>query len=272
MSARIATIAMQKGGVGKTTSTINLARAAAVYHGAAVLVVDFDPQGNTTSTLAADEVTPDQLSIADAVLGEATLGEVVVPSIWDGIALAPAGETLAVAEGRIAASTAGREHRLRKALEPVLEDYDLVLIDNAPSLGLLLVNALTAAHMAVLVAEADQWSADGLAMLQHTIAGVIEYSNPRLDIAGVLINRWRRTTTANELAEEITEGVAAHFPGVPVWLDRRVPLWQPIVDYIQAGKGLDEGPARLRTLAADTYGPIAGELLGIGRTAAEVAS
>ncbi|TDX84947.1 ParA family protein [Amycolatopsis arida] len=272
MSARIVAVAMQKGGVGKTTSTINLARAAAVFHRARVLVVDFDPQGNTTSTLAAEDVTPDQLTIADAILGEATIGEVVVPSIWDGIGidLAPAGETLAVAEGRIAASTAGREHRLRKALEPVLDEYDLVLIDNAPSLGLLLVNALTAAWRAVLVAEADQWSADGLAMLQHTIAGVIEYSNPQLDIAGVLINRWRNTTTAVELAEEITEGVARHFPGVPVWLDRRVPLWQPIVDYIQAGRGLDEGPARLRTLAADTYGPIAGELLG--RTAAGVAS
>lgn len=264
-SARVAAVAMQKGGVGKTTSTINLARAAAVYHGAKVLVVDFDPQGNCTSTLAADEVAPDQVTVADTVLPDTdvTLADVTVPTIWHGVDLAPAGETLATAEARIAAAPAGREHRLRKALAPALGDYDLVLIDNAPALGLLLVNALTAADKAVLVAEADQWSADGLALLRKTIGMVSEYANPNLQVAGVMINRWRNTATASELADEITEGVAAHFPDTPVWLDRRVPLWQPIVDYMHAGRGLDEGPVRLRLLAETTYRPIAGELLGV---------
>ena len=269
MTARVVAVAMQKGGVGKTTSTINLARAAAVYHGARVLVVDFDPQGNTTSALAADELEPDQVTVADAVVPDADvdLRDVLVPTIWENVTLAPAGETLATAESRIAASTAGREHRLRKALAPVLADYDLVLIDNAPSLGLLLVNALTAADSTVLVAEPDQWSADGLALLRKTIAGVVEYSNPRLSVAGVLINRWRNTSTAAELADEIADGVEEHFPGTPVWLDRRVPLWQGIPDHVLAGVGLDEGPARLRALAETTYRPIAADLLGVGVSA-----
>ncbi len=265
MTARVVAVAMQKGGVGKTTSTINLARAAAVYHGAKVLVIDFDPQGNTSSALAADELDPDQVTVADAVVPDTDvdLRDVLVPTIWENVTLAPAGETLATAESRIAASTAGREHRLRKAVSGLLDDYDLVLIDNAPSLGLLLVNALTAADSTVLVAEPDQWSADGLALLRKTIVSVVEYSNPRLRVAGVMINRWRNTATAAELADEIVAGVEKYFPGTEVWLDRRVPLWQGIPDHVLAGVGLDEGPARLRALAETTYRPIAADLLGV---------
>lgn len=264
---RVVAVAMQKGGVGKTTTTINLARAAAVAHGARVLVIDLDPQGNTTSSLAEEPPAPDQVTIADALVpqGGVALDEVIVPTVWGGVELAPAGETLAAAESQIAALTAGREHRLRKALEPVAGRYDLVLIDNAPSLGLLLVNALTSAHRAVLVAEPDQWSADGLALLRKTITGVVEYSNPRLSVAGVLLNRVRPTATASELVDEITTGVRAQFPGVPVWTSRQVPLWQGIPDHVTAGRGLDEGPPKLRALAADVFGPVAGELLGVGR-------
>jgi chromosome partitioning protein len=260
----VAAVVMQKGGVGKTTCTICAARAARVYHEARVLVVDFDPQGNTTSTLARDEVLPDQLTIADVVLPEpdASIDEVIVPTVWDGVDLAPGGITLAAAEKRILASEHGREHRLRKALAPALGEYDLVLIDNAPALGMLLVNALTASDKVLFVVQADQWSADGLALLRTTLDGVIEYSNPRLEIAGTIVNQWRHTGSHQELAEEITTGMARHFPGVPVWLDRKIPLWQGIPDHVLAGKGLDEGPTKLRVLAKDTFQPITAELLG----------
>lgn len=262
--AMTAATVMQKGGPGKTTMTICTARAARVYHGARVLVVDFDAQGNTTSTLAAEPVATDQLTIADAVLPEpeATIDEVIVPTVWDGVDLAPGGPGLSAAERRIIASEHGREHRLRKALLPVLDRYDLVLIDNAPALGVMLVNALTAAHRALLVVEADQWSADGLSLLRNTLDGVLEYSNPHLTVTGTIVNKWRHTGSHSDLADEITTGMAKHFPGVPVWLDRRVPLWQGIPDHIWAGKGLDEGPIKLRTLAEDTFQPIAGDLLG----------
>jgi chromosome partitioning protein len=263
--ATITSVVMQKGGVGKTTCCVCTARAAAVYHAARVLVVDFDPQGNTTSTLAAENVEPDQLTVADAVLPTpaARLPEVIVPSIWPGVHLAPGGANLSAAERHILAAEHGREHRLRKALEDVAGDYDLILIDNAPALGMLLINTLTAAHQALLVVEADQWSADGLALLRTTLDGVLEFNNPQLLVAGTIVNKWRRTGTHAELADEISDGMHRHFPGVPVWLDRRIPLWQGIPDHLLAGKGLDEGTSRLRALAQDTFRPITAELLGV---------
>lgn len=265
MAATVTAVAMQKGGVGKTTCTICAARAASTYHHARVLVVDLDPQGNSTSTLAKDPVEPGQLTIADAVIPDAdtNIGDVIVPTEWEGVDLAPGGESLAIAEQRILATQQGREHRLRRALKPVLGDYDLILIDNAPALGQLLVNALTASNKAILVVEADQWSADGLSLLRKTLNGVVEYSNEHLTVAGTIVNRWRRTGTQSELLAEITEGMQAHFPGVPVWTDRVVPLWQGIPDHLLAGRGLDEGPAKLRAMNADTFVPIAGDLLEV---------
>jgi|SRR5215218_169612 len=261
----VCAVVMQKGGVGKTTCTICLARAAAVYHGARVLVVDLDPQGNTTSALARERVARDQLTVADAILPNAdvTLDEVIVASVWRGVDLAPGGRGLAAAERRIVAADHGREQRLREVLAPVRARYDLVLVDNGPSLGLLMVNALAAADVALMVVEATQWSADGLGLLRGTLDGVIRYENPLLRVAGALVNRWRGTAAEVELAAEIASGMATHFPGVPVWLSRRVPLWQAIPDHVLAGKGLDEGPARLRILAEDVFGPIAGELLAV---------
>lgn len=261
--AIVTSVAMQKGGVGKTTMTICTARAAMIYHGKKVLVVDFDPQGNTTSTLARDPVESDQLTVADAIIPspDATIDEVIVPTVWDGVDLAPSGESLQAAERRIVAAEHGREHRLAEALEPVLDSYDLVLIDNAPALGMLLVNALTAADKALLVMEADQYSADGLALLRKTLDGVMRYSNPRLQIAGTIVNKWRHTGSHQELAAEIRDGMAAHFPDVPLWLERRIPLWQGIPDQLLAGRGLDEGPTRLRVLAEDTFRLVAADLL-----------
>lgn len=263
---RATSVVMQKGGVGKTTMTVCVARAARVYHGARVLVVDLDPQGNVTSTLAAEEVAPDQITVADAILPtpDAAISEVIVPTVWDGVDLAPGGPNLQAAERHIDASQHGREHRLRQALKSIRGEYDLVLIDNAPALGTLLVNSLTAADQALLVVEADQWSADGLALLRTTLDGVMEFSNPALRTVGTIVNKWRNTTTSRELAEEITEGMNRHFPGVSVWLDRRVPLWQGIPDHVLAGKGLDEGPVRLRSLADAVFRPIAGDVLGVG--------
>jgi len=265
MAATVTSVVMQKGGVGKTTCAICSARAASVYHQARVLVVDLDPQGNTTSTLAADDLAADQVGVADTILPntDVDMREVIVPTVWPGVDLAPGGPALQAAERHIDASQHGREHRLRKALGSVLNEYDLVLIDNAPALGTLLVNSLTAANQALLVVEADQWSADGLALLRTTLDGVVEFSNPQLSTVGTIVNKWRHTTSSRELADEIADGMGHHFAGVPVWLDRRIPLWQGIPDHVLAGKGLDEGPAKLRTLAADTFKPISGDLLGV---------
>lgn len=263
-NARVVALANQKGGVGKTTATLCLARAANVYHDARVLVVDMDSQGNTSSTLLTEPIG-DGITVADVLVpgSDVQLREVIVPSIWGGVDLAPGGETLATAEQKIAGEPFGREHRLREALATVREDYDLVLIDNAPALGLLLVNSLTAADAAVLVTEAHRWSADGLALLGKTLAGVRAYHNPQLEIVGTVVNKWRGTGNEARTAEDLIDGMGRHFPDVPIWMQYRIPLWVGITDALDSGIGLDEGPAKLRVLADDTFRPIAGHLLGV---------
>lgn len=256
--ALVVTLGLQKGGVGKTTSTCNTARAAA-RRGLRTLVVDMDPQGNTTSTLAAEEVGDDQQGIADVIAPrpDATLVEVIVPTIWAGVDLAPAvSAPLTEAEKRIAAADYGREHRLAEALTPAAGRYDLVLIDTPPALGMLTINALAASDLVVVVAEADQWSADGLAMFRTTVEGVRAYSNHRLRWSGVLVNRWRGTRDEAELLDEF----AAHFPEAQVWPER-IPLWVGVKTTLNAGLGLDEArEARLRLLA-DAYDAVVGRLL-----------
>lgn len=266
--ARVVCAAMQKGGVGKTTSVINLARAAAVA-GYQTLVIDLDPQGNSTDALAADDLPQDQISIADAILPpdavpaehRVSLRDVIVPTIWAGVELAPvtSSAALARAERLIQSSTEGREYRLRQALKDEMGNYDLVLIDNAPSLGLLMVNALAADpqdEKVLVVMEADRWSTTGLVRLRSAIQSAQEYTNPGLKWGGVLISRWRGT--ADEKAK--LADVAGHFPDAEVWASpedtsRCVPLWVGIKQAINAGIGLDQADdVRLRVLADQVYG------------------
>ncbi|MEU2258559.1 AAA family ATPase [Nocardia xishanensis] len=266
-SGRIVAIANQKGGVGKTVSEICLARAAQHDFGAKVLVVDMDPQGNLTTALSQDPIASDDVTVADAISpgSGVLLREVIVSTIWEGIDLAPGGGNLSVADQKLSAAQWGREHGLREALAPVAGDYDLVLIDNAPSLlGQLLINSLTAAGKVVLVTEADTWSNNGLAQLGRTIAGVRAYHNPSLEIVGTVVNKWQGTTLNKDSAEDLTTGMAKHFPGVPVWDDAKIPHWTGIKTSIDNGVPLDQSrTTKLRVLAADVYRPLAGRLLGV---------
>lgn len=255
MRAKIIAAAMQKGGVGKTTTVCNLARAAA-QRGHQVLVVDLDPQGNTTDALAADELPPDVVSIADAVLPNATvpLDEVLVPTVWERVTLAPvtSNGSLARADQMIASERMGGERCLQLALEPVVDRFDLVLIDNAPALGTLLVNALTASHQVLVVMEAHRWAETGLAQLGVTVDKARRFYNPDLTYAGIVISKWRNTLDErNRLAE-----VVQLFPQAPVFPDR-IPLWADISRTLNQGFGLDDtrNPTRLRVLA-EAYGRI----------------
>ena len=263
--AVVVAVANQKGGVGKSTCTICVARAAHRHHGARVLICDMDPQGNVTSALARERLAADEVTLADAITpdSDVALREVIVPTIWDGIDLAPGGATLSLADKKLTAAEFGREHRLREALQPVRPDYDLVIIDNPPSLlGQLLINSLTAAARVVLVTEADRWSGDGLVLLGKTIAGVRSYHNQQLEIVGTIVNKWRGTASNTRDAEDITTGMARHFPGVPVWMEHRIPLWTGIKDHIDDGIALDESKTtKLRVLADDVFAPIATHLL-----------
>lgn len=255
--ARVVTCAMQKGGVGKTTSVINLARAA-MRLGWKVLVIDFDPQGNSTDALSVEQLPDTSVSVADTVLPDdpTAMRDVIVETIWDGVALAPvtSSDALTKAERLIQASDEGREYRLAEALEPVRENYDLLLIDNAPALGLLLGNALAASDDVLVVMRAERWSTQGLVRLRKTIRRAQRYSNPQLGWAGVLISKWRDT------ADEHTKlaDIAQHFPDTEVWANAEdtskvIPEWVNIMNTINAGHGLDEAKdARLRVLG-ETY-------------------
>lgn len=262
--ARVVAAAMQKGGVGKSTSVINLARAARQL-GLRVLVVDLDPQGNTTDALSVGTLPEGSVSIADPLLPDSavppgtaatSIREVIVETIWDGVDLAPvtSSDALTRAERLIQASEEGREHRLAEALDPVRAEYDLVLVDNAPALGLLLGNALAAADDVLVVMRAERWSTQGLVRLRKTIRRAQRYSNPNLGWAGVLISKWRGTEDERAKLGDI----AAHFPDAEVWASaedtsRVIPEWVDIMRLVNAGQGLDESSsARLRVLS-DTY-------------------
>lgn len=262
--ALVTALCNQKGGVGKTTSTINLARAASLL-GLVVLVVDLDPQGNTTSTLAADELGEHDIGVADAITpnAESMLAQVVVPTIWERVSLAPTPNTAALseAESNVNSMRFGREKQLASALEPVLGDYDLILIDNTPSLGLLLINALAAADFGLVVTQPEQWSADGLAELGETIALVQQYHNSKLRRLGPLINGKRRSSHHDRIVEKIVE-----YYGASTWAadDEIIPLRAPISDYILAGLGLDQGKEAWMRFLAQTYGQFVHRMLQEG--------
>lgn len=240
MSAQIIALCNQKGGVGKSTTTFHLARAAA-QRGLKVLVVDLDPQGNLTDGIAAEPVADDQVGLADVLStrAEETLQDVIVPSIWAGVDLVPtAGDTLASVGEELVIAGAGRESRLRKALATVATDYDLVLVDCAPSLDQLTINGLTAADRAMIVTQSKKWSLDGLAKLLRTIESVQEHYNPELQVAGVLVNQHEGRTVAGQtwLDELQAAAEARNFTVLTPPIPKRV----VIADATEASTALDE--------------------------------
>jgi chromosome partitioning protein len=194
----------QKGGVGKTTSTINLG-AALTEHGRRVLLVDFDPQGALSVGLG---VQPHQLdrTIYDVLMeSSVTLDDVLLKTNVPGMDLVPSNIDLSAAEVQLVNEVA-REQTLARALAPALPDYDLVLIDCQPSLGLLTVNALTAADGVIIPLECEFFSLRGVALLIDTIEKVRERLNPRLHIEGILATMYdSRTVHGREVFARVVE-------------------------------------------------------------------
>lgn len=202
MSAKIIAICNQKGGVGKTTVTAGLAEVLSQRLNQRVLLVDVDPQFNTTSTLGVidaeftlndvmaggegGEVIPGVMADAAVQAGPTWQADADKSQEWPTVQVVSSERSLA---GREQDQMMGREHRLRIALDGATEDYDIVLLDCPPSLGQLTINALVAAHAALLVTEPRAASVEGLSEIIKTLGSVRQLFNPDLSLAGIIVNR-----------------------------------------------------------------------------------
>jgi chromosome partitioning protein len=203
-NARVIAMCNQKGGVGKTTTTINLGAALAEY-GRKVLLVDFDPQGSLSVGLGLNPHDM-ELTVYNLLMQpDVDIDEVIVPSGIDGMDLLPSNIDLSAAEVQLVHEVA-REQTLQRVLAPALADYDVVLVDCQPSLGLLTVNALTASHGVIVPLECEYFALRGVALLKNTIEKVQQRLNPSLEVDGVLGTMFDgRTLHSREVMERLVD-------------------------------------------------------------------
>ncbi|MBE3572136.1 MAG: ParA family protein [Moorella humiferrea] len=203
---RVIAIANQKGGVGKTTTAVNLS-AFLAQEGKKVLLIDIDPQGNATSGLGIDRAGIKHC-IYDVIINEAPIAATIIPTSVAGLNLVPATIELAGAEVELVTAIA-REKKLRNALQGIKEKYDYIIIDCPPSLGLLTLNALTAAEGVLIPIQCEYYALEGLGQLLNTIKLVTRHLNPDLKIEGVVLTMFDPRTN---LSMQVVDEVKNHFP------------------------------------------------------------
>ncbi|MDR3551783.1 MAG: AAA family ATPase [Clostridia bacterium] len=252
---KVTAIANQKGGVGKTTTAVNLS-AALGEAGKKVMLVDIDPQGNATSGLGVNKRTV-QKSSYDLLSAGMPANEIILHTRYQNVDLIPSNISLAGAEIELV-DAADREEKLKRALVPVREDYDFILIDCPPSLGIITLNALVAADTLLVPAQCEFYALEGLSQLMATVRTVKRLYNPSIDIEGVLLTMYDGRLN---LTLQVVEEVKRFFPRkvyktvVPrnVRISEAPSFGQPVIYYDKYSKG------------SDAYRELAQEIIGQNR-------
>ena len=237
--SKVVAIANQKGGVGKTTTAVNLA-ACVADQGCSVLLVDMDPQGNSTSGVGVER---DELewSIYEAIVGDCAIEEAIVETETEGLDMVPSTRDLAGVEIEMV-DHPEREFRLREAIKQADLEYDFVLIDCPPSLGLLTINALAAANTILVPIQTEYYALEGVGLLSQTIELVQEYLNPSLTYEGILLTMHdARTNLSQQVADETQDffGELVFETMIPrnVRLGEAPSYGQPIIEYSSSCRG-----------------------------------
>lgn len=237
---KIIAIANQKGGVGKTTTSINLA-AAIAKKGKKVLLVDADPQGNATSGVGVE--IDDDYTVYDMIINDTDADDVIIKTDFDNLWLCPSAEELAGAEIELV-SADSREFKLKKSLKTIKNNFDYIFVDCPPSLGLITINCLTAADSVLIPIQCEYFALEGVSLLTNNIKKIKKSLNPDIDIEGILLTMLDARTN---LGVQVVEEVKSCFPGkvyasiIPrnVRLSEAPSYGQPINVYDASSKGAE---------------------------------
>lgn len=238
---KVIAIANQKGGVGKTTTAVNLS-ACLAKKGKRVLLVDCDPQGNSTSGVGVDKRRCEK-TVYDVLIGGAEAKETIVKTPYENLSICPSNISLSGAEIELV-SEMGRETKLKKAIESVRDEFDVVLIDAPPSLGLITINVLTASDSVIVPIQCEYYALEGVSQLMNTIKKVKQVMNPSLEIEGILMTMFDSRTN---LSIQVIEEVKKFFPNkvyktlIPrnVRLSEAPSFGKPIIYYDVTSKGAE---------------------------------
>jgi len=258
---RLIAVANQKGGVGKSTTAVNLSAALALG-GSHVLLVDLDPQAHSTSGIGVAKAAVG-VSIYDVLINGLSMTSALMPAPVKGLDLAPGSIHLAGAEVELV-SLPRREFRLRESLKPVLDWYDLIFVDCPPSLGMLTVNALVAANEVLIPIQCEYYALEGLSQLMESVNLIRRKLNPDLRIGGVLLTMFDARTN---LAEQVAAEIRRHFSNevfqtvIPrsVRLAEAPSFGQPVVTYDPTSRGAEAYVALAREVSARAGQPVVAE-------------